>query len=95
MSGPVDVLAIGISAALRNCADYLRDEQGLTEAAKQIEAVDAAIAELIEAAKRVIASDDAHESLHAPDGDDIARMVEYADAYNGLREALAAIGHTP
>lgn len=55
----------------------------------------AVFAELIEAAKRVIASDDAHETLHAPDGDDIARMVEFSHANAALRAALADVEKLP
>lgn len=51
MSAPVDVLAIGVIAAVDNCAFYLRDEAGLSAAADQMEAVSAAVAELIEADK--------------------------------------------
>ncbi len=49
MSAPVDVLAIGVEAAIANCAYYLREEAGLTTAAEQMEAVNATVVELIEA----------------------------------------------
>jgi hypothetical protein len=42
----VGVLAIGVSAALKNCAEYLLDT-GLPNAAEQIEAVEAVVGELI------------------------------------------------
>lgn len=38
---------------------------------------------------RIIAVDDAHATIHAPDGDDVARMLEWAAAFDAAR-ALAA-----
>ena len=49
----------------------------------------ARIAELEAALRRIIASDDAHHTIHAADGDDVARMVEYAEAFDAARAALA------
>jgi len=57
----VDLLRNGASDALRNCADFLRDEHGLTEAADQIEAVDASVVELVEAAKQLLEAHRGHE----------------------------------
>lgn len=45
--------------------------------------------ELLGALQRVIASHDAHSTLHAPDGDDAARMVEWAEAESAARAAIA------
>lgn len=47
--------------------------------------------DVLTALKRLIAVDDAHSTLHAPDGDDIARMVEHAEAHEYARSVLAAI----
>ena len=46
-------------------------------------------AELLEALKRLVATDDAHATIHAPDGDDVARMIEYAEAFDHARAAIA------
>lgn len=51
----VDVLAIGVIAAIDNCAHYLREEAGLTAAAEQMEAVSVAIDELMVAARPLVA----------------------------------------
>ena len=48
--------------------------------------------ELFEAIKRLVVTDDAHTTIHAPDGDDIARMIEYAKAFDNARAALAKAG---
>lgn len=53
-----DLLAIGVDAALENCAHYLREEQGLTDAAEQIEAVRAAFSNLRAAAHACLTSID-------------------------------------
>ncbi|KDE88246.1 hypothetical protein D7Y57_05290 [Stenotrophomonas maltophilia] len=45
------LLAIGVEAALENCAHYLREEQGLTDAAAQIDAVRMAFANVRAAAR--------------------------------------------
>lgn len=45
------LLAIGVDAALDNCAHYLREEQGLTDAAAQIDAVRMAFANVRAAAR--------------------------------------------
>ena len=45
---------------------------------------------LLEALERLIASDDAHATIHAPDGDDVARMLEYAAAFDSARAAIRA-----
>lgn len=44
---------------------------------------------LRDALVRIIAADDAHATIHAPDGDDMARMIEWAEAFDAAR-ALAA-----
>jgi hypothetical protein len=49
----------------------------------------AAAPDLLAALRRIVASDDAHATLHAPDDDDIARMVEYAAAFDNARAAIA------
>lgn len=38
--------------------------------------------------RRLVATDDAHETLHAEDGDDVARMIEYAEAFKAARALL-------
>ncbi|MGN7766960.1 hypothetical protein ACTJJM_05595 [Stenotrophomonas sp. 22692] len=45
------LLAIGVDAALDNCAHYLREEQGLVDAAAQIDAVRMAFADVRSAAR--------------------------------------------
>lgn len=50
----------------------------------------AAAPQMLDALKRLIASMDAHSTLHADDGDDVARMVEWADAEDDARAAIAA-----
>lgn len=45
------LLAIGVDAALDNCAHYLREEQGLVDAAAQIDAVRMAFASVRVAAR--------------------------------------------
>lgn len=45
----------------------------------------------VQAADRIRASDAAHETIHAPDGDDVARMMEFAasrEEYDAARAAL-------
>lgn len=44
---------------------------------------------LMSALKRIVATDDAHATIHAADGDDIARMIEYAAAFDNARYAIA------
>lgn len=44
---------------------------------------------LLYALQRLIAVDDARATLHAPDGDDISRMIEHAEAHKFAREVLA------
>ncbi len=44
---------------------------------------------LRDALVRIIAVDDAHATIHAPDGDDVARMIEWAEAFDAAR-ALSA-----
>lgn len=82
MSGPIDAIEV-----LRKASRSVPNEDFVA-----FDDAIFALVVLIEATARVIASDDAHESLHAPDGDDIARMVEYAHAFEGLRAALANVG---
>jgi len=43
---------------------------------------------LREALTRLVAVDDAHATLHALDGDDIARMIEHAKAFDAARQTL-------
>ncbi len=69
------LLTIGADAALENCAHYLREEQGLTEAAAQIDAVRIAFAEVFAAA---------HASLTARD------LADQVAADEWLARALAA-----
>lgn len=69
------VLAIGVDAALENCAFYLLEEQGLTQAATQMAAVQKAVTELRAAA---------HASLTARD------LADQVAADDRLRAALAA-----
>lgn len=45
------LLAIGVDAALDSCAHYLREEQGLADAAAQIDAVRMAFANVRSAAR--------------------------------------------
>lgn len=49
----------------------------------------AAAPELLAALQRLIASQDAHNSLHAADGDDYARMFEHGQAYDEARLLVA------
>lgn len=46
--------------------------------------------QLVAALRGLLAATDAYSTVHAPDGDDAARMVEYAEALNKARAALAA-----
>ena len=62
--------------------------QRLTEAG-EIQAALERIAELEAASRRIIAAADAYTTIHACDGDDIARMIEYGDAFRDARAALA------
>ena len=62
--------------------------QRLTEAG-EIQAALERIADLEAALRRIIAAADAYTTLHACDGDDIARMIEYGDAFRDARAALA------
>ena len=48
------------------------------------------IAELLNVLRRVVAIDDAHSTIHAEDGDDVARMIEYSDAFDAARAAIAS-----
>lgn len=43
---------------------------------------------LLAALRRLIAVDDAHADFHAPDGDDIKRMVEHAEAHKHARAVV-------
>jgi len=45
--------------------------------------------DLLAALQRIVATDDDHATLHAPDGDDVARMIEYAEAFRNARQAIA------
>lgn len=46
--------------------------------------------QLVAALRNLIAASDAYSTVHAPDSDDAARMVRYAEAFNNARAALAA-----
>lgn len=48
--------------------------------------------QLTSSLRNLIAATDAYSTVHAPDGDDAARMVEYAEALNNARAALAVAG---
>ena len=48
--------------------------------------------DVLTALRRVVAADDAHASVHAADSDDVARMVEWAEAFDEARETLALHG---
>jgi hypothetical protein len=54
-------------------------------------ALASAAPKLLAALQRLIAIDDAHATLHAPDGDDVARMIEHAEAHKFAREVLAKV----
>lgn len=69
------LLTIGVDAALENCAHYLREEQGLADAAAQIDAVRIALANVRAAA---------HASLTARD------LADQMAADERLARALAA-----
>jgi len=45
--------------------------------------------EALAALERLIASDDAHSTIHAPDDDDVARMIEYSAAFDNARAVVA------
>jgi len=45
--------------------------------------------DLLAALQRLIATDDAHATIHAEDEDDVARMLEYAAAFDNARAAIA------
>ncbi|WP_414553231.1 hypothetical protein [Stenotrophomonas forensis] len=66
------LLAIGVEAALENCAHYLREEQGLTDAAAQIDAVRVAFASVRAAARAYRASSDLVEVILTGDRLDAA-----------------------
>jgi hypothetical protein len=48
--------------------------------------------QLVSSLRGLLAATDAYSTTHAPDGDDAARMVEYAEALNNARAVLAAAG---
>jgi hypothetical protein len=51
------------------------------------------VAERLAAAlSRLIAATDAYSTMHAPDEDDVARMLEYAAALDNARSVLAETG---
>jgi hypothetical protein len=54
--------------------------------------MDAAALKLAAALRRLIEATDAYSTVHAPDDDDVARMLEYAAALDNARAALAAAG---
>ena len=45
---------------------------------------------MLGALRRLVRSMDAHSTLHAEDGDDVARMLEWAAAADEARAAIAA-----
>lgn len=56
----------------------------------------AAAPTLLAALQRLVAVDDAHMTIHAPDGDDVARMMEHAEAFDHARALISAVvGETP
>ena len=55
----------------------------------------AAAPRLLAALKRLIAAHDAHDTMHAEDGDDVARMIEWAAAEDEARAAIAAAEGKP
>jgi len=69
------VLSVGVDVALENCAFYLLEERGLTQAATQMAAVQKVVTELRAAA---------HASLKARD------LADQMAADDRLRAALAA-----
>lgn len=44
---------------------------------------------LVEALQRIMKSDDDHLTIHAQDGDDVARMIEYGECREFIRDVLA------
>lgn len=55
----------------------------------------AASPDLLAALRRLIAALDAHATVHAADGDDVARMLEYAQAEDAARAAIAKATGAP
>ena len=55
----------------------------------QVQSAMERIADLEAALRRIIAPSDAYNTMHAADGDDIARMIEYGDAFRNARAVLA------
>lgn len=45
--------------------------------------------DMLAALKRMIASFDFHDELHAEDGDDVSKMIEFGEAENDCRAAIA------
>ncbi|EKT4441780.1 hypothetical protein QEK83_002440 [Stenotrophomonas maltophilia] len=83
-----DLLAIGVDTALDNCAHYLREEQGLTDAAAQIDAVRVAFASVRAAARAYRASSDLVDVIVTGDRLDAALAAcEPTDPHND-REAV-------
>lgn len=73
MKKPIDDMRVITSA------DILLDH------VREVERLEAGIARLEAALQRLIDTDDAYATIHAPDGDDVARMIEYADAFDNAR----------
>lgn len=46
---------------------------------------------MLAALQRLVAVDDAHATLHATDGDDVARMIEYAEAFDQARAIVREV----
>ena len=84
------VLRMPYELAMSNELSRMQFHDRAQQAADRIEQADAINAQLLGALKRLIASMDAHSTLHADDGDDIARMVEWEEAEDEARGAIRA-----
>lgn len=73
----VDPAAFGQSSLPRDNAEMMANARLI-----------AAAPELLYALQRVIAADDAHSTIHAADGDDVARMLEYGAAIETARAVV-------
>lgn len=82
MTAPTDPLAIGAVAAVGNCAYYFREQANLPAAAEQMEAVESAIDELIEANRLLLASRPPH-MCH--------RNAKEREAYRRIQAALVRV----
>lgn len=85
------LLAIGVDAALDNCAHYLREERGLADAAAQIDAVRMAFANVRSAARAYRDSSDLVDVITTGDRLDAALAAcEPTDEHNE-REAVEGL----